>query len=73
MFNKDVETKKKRTIKNNTKKTNKKVKSIKNTVSPGDPCTNFFHDQDCVLDADINKKQNKLPRLNLALILNYIA
>ena len=55
------------------KKAIKKVKSIKNTISPGDPCTNFFHDQDCVLDADINKKQNKLPRLNLALILNYIA
>ena len=58
--------------KNNTKnKALKKVKSIENSISPVGPCTKIVGVQDCVLDADI--KQNKLPGLNLALILNYIA
>ena len=61
------------TIKNNRKKALKKVKSIENTVSQGDPCTKLFSAQDCVLDVDIKKKQNKLLGLNLASILNYIA
>ena len=62
MFNKDVETKKKVTIKKQHKKALKKVKFIENTISPGIPsCTKLFGAQKCVLDADINKKQNKLP------------
>ena len=42
MFNKDVETKKKVTIKKQHKKALKKVKFIENTISPGDRCTSFF-------------------------------
>ena len=31
----------------------KKYKCIENTVSSGDPCTNLFGTQDCVLGADL--------------------
>ena len=74
MFDKYVKTKKNITIKNNTKTALKKDKFIENTISLGDSFTKFFGAQDFVLDADIKKKQNKLPGLNLAaFILNYVA
>ena len=53
VFNKVVKTNKKKVT---TKKKNiKKIKSIENTISPGDPCTNVFYTHDCVLDNDKKK------------------
>ena len=48
--NKDVETKKKQRHK---KKALKKVTSIENSISPGDPSRTFFGAQDCVLGGDM--------------------
>ena len=47
VFNKAVESKKKRH-----KKSIKKVKYIENITSPSDPCTKVFGGHDYVLDAD---------------------
>ena len=52
VFNKVVKTNKTIYYK---KKNIKKIKSIENTISPGDPCTNVFYTQDCVLDDDKKK------------------